>query len=176
MDTIKQIDIEKIMEEIRADIAAKGYINDVPGFGTTLVAGDMSNAELSSGEFMNEVSVMNRIFAIQAYRPVGSGIKAFIKKVIRKLTKFYIEPIVNDQNEYNAHCVRAFNSLSSVCGSAAGINSLKEQIENQNKVIEALKDQIYIQNRKIEELRVLVNRESSRTDKIDELISQVTDN
>lgn len=163
MDTIKQIDIEKIMEEIRADIRAKGYVNDIPSFETSLVAVNPSgNFSLNTAELNFEIGLMNQTWNVQAYRPVGKGIKAFIKKVIRKLTKFYVEPIVKDQDDFNAHCVRAMNVLNSISMIEGEFNALRQQMEQQNKVIEQ-------QSKLIGEL-------TSKTEKLEALLAPITDN
>ena len=50
-------------------------------------------------------------------------IKVFIKKVIRKLTKFYVEPVVFEQNSFNAAAVNVLNVMKSSAESRQEDNS-----------------------------------------------------
>jgi hypothetical protein len=112
-NTIKQINIEEIMTEIRHEIKEKGYKNKVIVFNEIPIyslAGDMEH----SGALDYNLIQISSQYAVAAYRPLGSSrisgaLVVFFKKVIRKLTKFYIEPIVADQNENNrlmTFCIR----------------------------------------------------------------------
>ena len=104
-DSVQNINVEEIMEEIRRDIKEKGYTND-----------DVSFADVSADEkyatpehsflLAHNVKALQINYNVNAYRPLVStrplgGLIVFIRKVIRKLIKFYIEPIVFDQNDVN---------------------------------------------------------------------------
>ena len=55
---------------------------------------------------------MNAHYYVQPYKPIaGNPLKVVIKKVIRKLTKFYVEPVVFEQNEFNANTVSVLNTF-----------------------------------------------------------------
>lgn len=110
---MEKINIEQIMEEIRAEIKAKGFTNDMLSFD------DIVDSNTKHKNIEDYYDILNNTWNIQAYRvlPGGSGllgkIKVFMKKVLRKLIKFYIEPVVNEQNEFNANNVRLLNLISS---------------------------------------------------------------
>ena len=61
-----------------------------------------------------------------AFKPLNNGgsligrIKVFIKRVIRKLTKFYVEPIAFQQTDFNVEVVKS-------------IEKLKKQIDNEKE-------------------------------------------
>lgn len=41
----------------------------------------------------------------------GNKLKVFLKKSVRKMIKFYIEPIINEQNNFNASAETALSSM-----------------------------------------------------------------
>ena len=102
---IKQINVEDIMTEIRQEIEEKGYKNEDVSF-TDIAVGFSSYGIAHSKAFEENLGTLRARYNVAAYRPLYSNraigfIVVFIKKVMRKLTKFYIEPIVKDQNENN---------------------------------------------------------------------------
>lgn len=49
---------------------------------------------------------------IHPYRQFTENkLKVFIKKSVRKMIKFYIEPIINEQNDFNASAETALTSM-----------------------------------------------------------------
>ena len=59
-----------------------------------------------SGAFENQLQRLNTQQNVISHRPLVSHRKfgffvVFVKKIIRKFTKFYVEPIVSSQNEIN---------------------------------------------------------------------------
>lgn len=70
------------------------------------------------------LTYINAHHYIQPYKPLpGNPIKVFFKKVIRKLTKFYVEPIVFEQNSFNAAAVNVLNVMKSAAESRQDDNS-----------------------------------------------------
>lgn len=106
---LDNIDVEDIMRQIRAKIAAKEITEEV-------------NLELPGLEMDAEVEdnlrMANMTYNIQPHLPLhshrkilGKGI-VFGKKVIRRCLKWYINPIAEQQETFNVHAVRTLNSLS----------------------------------------------------------------
>lgn len=133
---MEQINIEKIMEEIRQEIQEKGYTNDMLSFD------DITDFDEENKTLEDYFDILNSTWNVQAYRelPGGNGLVSkiivFIKKVLRKLIKFYIEPIVADQDEFNANSVRLLNMINGY------ININDKKIEILEKEIAQLKKQI----------------------------------
>lgn len=110
-----EINIEEIMQEIRQEIADKHLTPDMLSFEDVpfAKADAMSGSGLDSEEARNAMTFLNSHYNVQAYKPLaGNPVAVFVKKVIRKLTKFYVEPVVNDQNDFNANTVRMLNALT----------------------------------------------------------------
>lgn len=137
MENNNTLCIEDIMQEIRREIKEKGLTSDMLSFEDVPYkkAEDMS-AETGNLSKDAEISLryINSRYSIQPYKELGGNlITVFIKKVIRKLTKFYVEPVVFEQNEFNGHAVKVINALNNSVGgendSAAKLEEMMEKIE-----------------------------------------------
>ena len=100
-----EVNVEEIMAEIRHEIKEKGYKNDDITFYDILIFGSDGSA-VKSHALINNIRNLQGRQCVSAYRPIKSRriigpVIVFIKKIIRKLTSFYVEPIVGDQNEFN---------------------------------------------------------------------------
>lgn len=107
-----EVNIEKIMDDIRNEIKEKGYTADMLSFND--VSGVVSEpAELDESSLVASLNAANSICCVPFDPPLtGNPILKFIKKVIRKLIRFYIRPTVEQQNEFNAQIVRAANTMA----------------------------------------------------------------
>lgn len=119
------INVDEIMQQIRAEIKEKGLNSSMLSFEDVPYDKEISHAEyefrltslLQSAEYLN---IRNQI---EPYKPVaGNPIAVFVKKVIRKLVKFYILPIVTEQNALNYHCANAVQQLSCYVGANAEVD------------------------------------------------------
>ena len=71
------------------------------------------------------------------------------KKVIRKITKFYVEPVVMEQNDFNAN---AANVISDLAESDIGkISGRVETLELANKELMLRLDKLEQENRELRE-------------------------
>ena len=141
MQEIKTVNVEEIMKQIRAEIAEKGLQDDAIEFEELIGIDSMEGPQGFNRKRLNEnVTYLNEYWEVLAYRElyVSSGLKGkvfvFVKKVIRKLTKFYVEPIVNDQNQYNASVTRCMNEMKRFIRETQQENQeLKKRIEELEK-------------------------------------------
>lgn len=115
MDNNNTLCIETIMQEIRREIREKNLSSDMLSFDDVpYKKADEVNSTNSDAENNTALSLsyINSHCNIQPYKELeGNAVKVFFKKVIRKLTKFYVEPIVFEQNGFNSHTVRILNEL-----------------------------------------------------------------
>ena len=96
-------------------------------------------------------------YYIQPYKELkGNPVKVFIKKVIRKLVKFYVEPVVFEQNDFNANAVTVMKSLSE--GQAADLSGKVETLELAQKELLIRLDKLERENK---ELRAKLSGENS---------------
>lgn len=143
---MENINIEKIMQEIREEIAEKGYTNDMLSFNDVILDGsDLTASKFDKVRFNEELYSLNHYWDVKTYRSVecGNTLKAklitFIRKVIRKCIKFYVEPITEDQNTFNAVAVKLFNLVECYISESKKNEELQETVENLKQEIEELK-------------------------------------
>ena len=102
------INIEEIMAEIKQKIKEQGLTADMLSFEDVPYK---KNAQ--SGSASEALDYISTHYYIQPYKELqGNGIKVFFKKVLRKLMKFYVEPVVFEQNDFTANAVTVMKSLS----------------------------------------------------------------
>lgn len=136
-----EINIEEIMEEIRQNIKDRGYdkeplsFEDVQVSSPAIAAGDGYNAS----RLMYELDYMNHNWNNNFQVPVTGRnfLVVFVKKAIRKFTRFIVFPIVNFQNSYNGSNVRCLNQIKEYM---AEIDVYKQRIEQLEKEIEHIKN------------------------------------
>lgn len=129
------IDIEEIMAQIKREIKEKNLTSDMLSFEDVpykkpIQVSRSGNASLDDAD--EALSFMNAHYYVQPYKPItGNPLKVFIKKVIRKLTKFYVEPVVFEQNEFNANTVSILNILSNIAQNQepCEMDALAEKLE-----------------------------------------------
>lgn len=111
------INIEKIMMEIREAIKSKNYDNLPVRFDDVCLRIDKKQTDFNINHFNESVNYLNNKYHVVAYRNIMSrnGLLGkfiiFVKKILRKSIKFYIEPIVDSQNEFNASVAQSINEI-----------------------------------------------------------------
>lgn len=106
------IDVEKIMSEIRADIVNSGRDKEPLSFADQEAAA----ANGHKGESIEEaIDYISCNYEVQPYEVLrGNKLAVLFKKVIRKVTGFFILPIVRQQNTLNYYYYRVAETISAV--------------------------------------------------------------
>ncbi|MBR0511516.1 MAG: hypothetical protein IJJ81_02945 [Ruminococcus sp.] len=145
------INIEEIMAEIKQKIKEQGLTADMLSFEDVPYK---KNAQ--SGSASEALDYISTHYYIQPYKELqGNGIKVFFKKVLRKLMKFYVEPVVFEQNDFNANAVTVMKSLSE--SKSEDMSSRVETLELAHKELMIRLDKLERENA---ELRSRLSRES----------------
>lgn len=107
------VDVEKIMQEIREEIKEKGLDKEILSFESGRPKQSDYMYDCFDMDFLlDSIDKVNRTCLLQPNKPIiGNPISVLVKKTIRKLTRFYIAPIVCDQSEFNVYMTRAVNSF-----------------------------------------------------------------
>jgi len=106
---------EDIIERAHKEIQRESLVNDIPHIDQFLLS--YTSYDDKSEVVACEVWWLQASANIASYRQLHSrwGFigKAILlaKKTIRKITKFYIEPIASDQSEYNRHVARVLEIM-----------------------------------------------------------------
>ena len=109
-----EVNIEKIMEEIRSEIREKGYTSNMLSFYDVTGMSSGDGKSFDPRDFGAAMNTANDICIVPFDPPLsGNPIAVFIKKLIRKLIRFYIRPTVEQQNAFNAQMLRGVNMLGS---------------------------------------------------------------
>src|SRR5947207_3637435 len=99
------VDVDVLFERLRAELR-----RGVP-------AGDARGAEFASVRALAE-----RFWPVTAEREAGGGPKGLVKRVLRKLMRWYVEPLAADQRVYNSAVLRLVDALSERADAAAASN------------------------------------------------------
>jgi len=137
---MNSINIEEIMEEIREKIKNREYGNEPLSFEEIEMSeyADQNINGYNQEEFQRDLDFLNRNRGIPVNVPIlaADPISSFIKKAIRKLTRFIIYPIVEFQNAYNASLLRCMHQVNEYIKE---LELYKEKIDKMEKEIEELK-------------------------------------
>lgn len=143
------INIEEIMADIRKKIKEENLTADMLSFedvpykkpvqvqANTLEAADES------------LRYLNTRYYIQPYKELkGNPVVVFIKKVLRKLMKFYVEPVVFEQNDFNANTVAVLNTLRQNAGGSdsSELNDKLDAVILENKQLAIRLDKLEREN------------------------------
>lgn len=107
------INIETIMADIKRKIKEENLTADMLSF-EDIPCNKPTEIKEDPIKKVTETSLyyLNTHYYIQPHRELrGNLFKVFIKKVLRKMIKFYIDPVVFEQNEFNSNTVRVLNEL-----------------------------------------------------------------
>lgn len=108
-----RIDTEEIMAEIRKEIQEKGYNEQLLHFREIDLCTDIAQQDCYDMEsFENHVANLNSMYHITTeHERSGNVIKRFIQRIVGKLIRFYIEPIVAEQVKYNIEVTQTMNQV-----------------------------------------------------------------
>jgi hypothetical protein len=134
---------DKIIDEAYREIAQEHLVNDVPHMNQVLKNLNEEKMHLrgsqeSAYQIATEIDYLRAHSEILAYRQLQSNRKLgsviiFIKKVLRKCLKFYVEPIALDQSDYNFHVTYALELMSqAIIQKDEQISSLRKALMEEN--------------------------------------------
>lgn len=147
------INIEDIMSEIRSDIQEKGLNSSMLSFADVPCdANGKSNDAYDPDTLRSNVQYVSTQYQMQPYRPLaGNPVMVFFKKVLRRLMRFYIEPLAQEQTYFNANTAQALQEMElyiidtqahSNAALAERIADLELQQKNSRMQIDALTKQV----------------------------------
>ena len=123
MAAVTAVRSDQILNEVRAEIKKRQLDGTLPSF-QDVVQGDRDNVMVlldADGEDYDEaklrrnLSVLKRNYMVVLDRPLAAGLskqKRFVRKAVRRLTRFYINPVERDQNSLNAATVNVLHQMN----------------------------------------------------------------
>lgn len=116
-----EINTEKIIKQVKKEIKDKKYTQNKIKFDDVEIENcnvyENSNNVFNKYELLESIDKLKELYSvstnkpIQSHRPIIGKIIIFFKKLARKMLKFYIEPIVEDQNKYNNEVINALTEI-----------------------------------------------------------------
>ena len=138
----KQVDVEELVADVKREIKDKGYVNNDVMFSDIPVPFFIDGVTHSK-ETETFLEALRVDCTVDAYRPLRSNralgfLIITFRKILRKLMKFYIEPIVDDQNENNkliTTCLHdlyidTMNSRNKIRALENEINKIKDSLDS----------------------------------------------
>lgn len=175
----KDIDVKEIMNKIHQALGKYPMKEDIDRVKVKTPTGIPHEMQSLFDEFLAQLTPVNRSWRVSAEYPITSHRKitgkfiVFTKKVIRKLLRWYIEPLAKSQTDFNAYVTRTLNAVWSIIQKQSSIN---EQINHKLKLIQLentkLKFELEEYRKKLEEKQQLNSSELSDNIKRD-LITEI---
>lgn len=147
---MEELNVEKIMGEIRSEIAEKGYTNDMLSF-SDIVSDDtgINTEKFDRVRFNEELFNINTLWNINPNREIEEkhGLKGkcvtLFKKFIRKCIRFYLSSIVMEQDTFNATSVRLFNMLNLYMEENIKLSAEVGRLKDEQEILEKRVNQLY---------------------------------
>src|ERR671930_2788591 len=105
------VDVGVLFEQLRAELR-----RGVP-------AGDARGAEFAAARALAE-----RFWPVTAERDAGGGPKGLVKRALRKLMRWYVEPLAADQRVFNDSLLKLVDALSERADEAAAARARAERL------------------------------------------------
>jgi SAM-dependent methyltransferase len=106
-----EIDVTDLFERLREELRR--------GAG----AGDSAAADFAATRALAE-----RFWPVTAEREAGGGPKGLVKRILRKLMRWYVEPLAADQRVYNSSLLKLVDALSERADEAAASRERVQQL------------------------------------------------
>jgi len=105
------IDVADLFERLREELRRGAGAGDSPG-----------------AEFVATRALAERFWPVTAERPAGGGPKGLVKRFLRKLMRWYVEPLAADQRLYNNSVLKLVDALSERADAATASRERAERL------------------------------------------------
>jgi SAM-dependent methyltransferase len=79
-------------------------------------------------EFAATRALAERFWPVTGEREAGGGPKGFVKRILRKFMRWYVEPLAADQRVYNSSLLKLVDALSERADTTAALNERVQQL------------------------------------------------
>lgn len=153
------------MAEIRADIREKGLTDEMLSFADVPCEANPQNpAEHYDPDLLQaNIRYISENYKLRTYRVINEGgLPQLFKKLMRKLIRFYVDPIAEDQSTVNANTAQALQQMEhyirdtqshSNAELSRQLTALELQQKNNRLEIDRLQNQVKQLSRQLEQLR-----------------------
>lgn len=137
----RDLDAVAIMEELKKKVGQRSYPDDVEPF-IQMDAADgqcgQDDHEFYMPYLEHNMKFLNEHYYIDYHAPITGKFKN-VKRIIKRLYRFHLEPISDRQNDYNTETVYALNQVRNFIAEQLAENiRLKEQLTEIKMKLEQL--------------------------------------
>src|SRR5919204_7018833 len=86
------------------------------------------DADARGAAFASARALAERFWPVTAERDAGGGPKGIVKRVLRKLMRWYVEPLAADQRVFNESLLKLVDALSERTDAAAAARDRAERL------------------------------------------------
>lgn len=152
-----EVNVEQIMEEIREKIRTEGKYDDIPSFDDIPIT--VSDSGLRFAERMDSDALLDALDEIKANYRIqyywefsGNMLKVLFKRIVRKLIKCVLLPIVDQQSDLNADIACCLHNIR------YGLADGEKEQKNLADEIALMKKTIELQQERIDQLERLLGK------------------
>lgn len=133
-----EVNVEEIMTEIRRKIQMETEVSQLPSFESVPIDGEVLQPPVSDDGIdwqllSASLEYINRNYEIPYYWSFGaSSVKTFVKRVVRKLARCIMLPILAQQNHINANVAKCISQLRNA------LATFQSQITSRDKRLDEL--------------------------------------
>jgi hypothetical protein len=142
-EIMNNVEVKSILCEIRRKIKEGGYVNSTLSFKDNFEEVFLSLVPKNNDviDIEEQLDILRNSWEIQPNKPlIGNKLIVFIKRIIRKLTRFFMQPIVKEQNAFNYSVFRVLVKNQEMKIEIENLYDriirLEKQIKNNNSDIE----------------------------------------
>jgi 2-polyprenyl-3-methyl-5-hydroxy-6-metoxy-1,4-benzoquinol methylase len=107
----EEIDVAALFDRLREELRRGALPGDSPGT-----------------EFASTRALAERFWPVTAERPAGGGPKGAVKRFLRKLMRWYVEPLAADQRVFNDSVLKLVDALSERADASAAAREQAERL------------------------------------------------
>ena len=161
------VNVEEIMKEIRDEIDKKGYRKAPLSFEDIPIGLGVSDGPFHMARMEECRNLLNNQFSVITYRVLEPGPRkfgkliVFMKKVVRKLVRFYVDPVVEQQNRFNFTVAEFSNEVTKFISENNAQPDAREQLDLL-KEIRLLRQENEELKKGLEQLQTQVNNLNDR--------------
>lgn len=142
------VDVEEIMRQIRADIQMQEDLKSLPDFESIPLSGGealvVPVGYLDWAIYRQSLDFINAHYEVPYYWTfTGNPVKVLFKRVVRKLLKCMLCPLLAMQNRFNAHVMRCLGQLKLYADDARETDEkLARETAELRRQVEELQEQV----------------------------------
>ena len=145
---VQSVNVQEIIMQIQTELAEGNYLKAPLSFEDVEVPEQEVYSRFDRGAWEECMHMLNckkevpTYWQLRSNRKIIGSFLVFMRKVIRKVLKFYIGPIVYEQNQYNAYVARSFQLMVAYFEECEERLKTSHKLEEENRALRFQLDKI----------------------------------